>query len=112
MESVASMDETDRNSMSVAFGDEPLQCNAGTLTCCQRPRLYWLSWEVVPDEPCYLRRNADGKPRSWCCEGHAGLRTSTAIWTDKVSARHPVANVHDLPAAVLAWQKTSGTQAV
>ena len=48
MESVASMDQTDRTIMSQAIGMRPLSCNAGAFTWCQRPRLYWVDWEVEP----------------------------------------------------------------
>ena len=50
MESVASMDEVDKLVMSSSFGDEPWRCDAGSLTWCNRPRLYWLSWELQPNE--------------------------------------------------------------
>jgi hypothetical protein len=46
MESVGSMDETDRNIMSAGYGGEPIFCDAGSFTWCHRPRLYWLSWEL------------------------------------------------------------------
>lgn len=46
MESVASMDQKDRDVMSEAIGMRPLSCNAGTFTWCQRPRLYWVDWEI------------------------------------------------------------------
>ena len=47
MESVASMDPQDRQVMSEGFGGEPWLCDAGTLTWCNRPRLYWISWELI-----------------------------------------------------------------
>lgn len=46
MESVASMDEVDKDIMSQSFGDTPWVCDAGTLTWCNRPRLYWITWEL------------------------------------------------------------------
>ena len=46
MESVGSMDAADRQAMSQGYGSLPILCDAGTLTWCHRPRLYWLSWEV------------------------------------------------------------------
>lgn len=55
MESVASMDTKDRTTMSEAFQGEPIKCDAGSLTWCHRPRLYWLTWEVVPQEPSFLQ---------------------------------------------------------
>eukprot|EP00435_Cladocopium_sp_Y103_P038922 s627_g10.t1 len=53
-ESVASMDAKDRKVMTEAFGDQPLLCDAGSLTWCHRPRLYWLSWEVESGESVEL----------------------------------------------------------
>ena len=47
MESVASMDESDQQVMSEDFGSPPLLCDAGSMTWCHRPRLYWVSWEVT-----------------------------------------------------------------
>ena len=46
MESVASMDQSDRDIMSEGIGCRPLACNAGSLTWCNRPRLYWVDWEI------------------------------------------------------------------
>eukprot|EP00435_Cladocopium_sp_Y103_P033945 s3415_g8.t1 len=54
MESVASMDKEDRDHMSQAFGAEPWKCDAGTMTWCHRPRLYWLTWELTPMAGAYL----------------------------------------------------------
>lgn len=50
MESVASMDVKDREVMSTDFGDSPWKCDAGTMTWCSRPRLYWLSWDLDDDD--------------------------------------------------------------
>ena len=46
MESVASMDASDRKVMSESFGSDPWKCDASTMTWCSRPRLYWLTWEL------------------------------------------------------------------
>eukprot|EP00438_Fugacium_kawagutii_P027558 Skav207077 [mRNA] locus=scaffold1909:466964:476771:+ [translate_table: standard] len=50
MESVASMDSSDRQVMSDGFGSEPVACDAGCFTLCHRPRLYWLTWELLAGE--------------------------------------------------------------
>ena len=50
MESVASMDEADREEMSKDFGDEPWKCDAGTVSWCSRPRLFWLTWDLYESE--------------------------------------------------------------
>lgn len=54
MESVQSMDTEDRNTMSQGFGGEPVACDAGCFTLCHRPRLYWLTWEIVVDDNVFL----------------------------------------------------------
>ena len=36
--------------MSSSFGDEPWRCDAGALTWCNRPRLYWITWELEANE--------------------------------------------------------------
>lgn len=54
MESVSSMDAADRRAMSEGYEGEPLYCDAGTMTWCHRPRLYWISWEVEPGEGAEL----------------------------------------------------------
>jgi len=50
MESVASMDKADRDVMSSSFGDEPWGCDAGQMTWCSRPRLYWVTWDLLVQE--------------------------------------------------------------
>ena len=50
MESVASMDKVDREIMSEAIQQRPIFCDAGALTWCHRPRLYWTSWEIPSDD--------------------------------------------------------------
>lgn len=59
MESVASMDKADRDIMSTAFGERPWKCDAGTLSWCSRPRLYWLTWEVCDMEGATLDASQD-----------------------------------------------------
>ena len=50
MESVASMDAKDRDTMSTHVEQQPIFCDAGNLTWCRRPRLYWVSWELPHDK--------------------------------------------------------------
>ena len=58
MESVASMDEVDKNTMSESFEDSPWRCDAGTLTWCSRPRLYWITWELQQGEGVVLQEGS------------------------------------------------------
>lgn len=47
MESVASMDRQDRVTMSEHFGCAPVSTDAGRMTWCHRPRLYWATWGLT-----------------------------------------------------------------
>lgn len=58
MESVASMDEVDKNTMSESFEDSPWRCDAGALTWCSRPRLYWTTWELQQGEGVVLQEGS------------------------------------------------------
>eukprot|EP00435_Cladocopium_sp_Y103_P007463 s167_g2.t1 len=50
MESVASMDDEDRGHMSDSFGESPWSIDAGGMTWCRRPRLYWITWDLTPQK--------------------------------------------------------------
>eukprot|EP00438_Fugacium_kawagutii_P014128 Skav213974 [mRNA] locus=scaffold2200:265560:270087:+ [translate_table: standard] len=47
MESVASMDKHDQETMSESFGSYPYAIDAGGVSLAHRPRLYWVDWELV-----------------------------------------------------------------
>ena len=72
MESVASMDSEDQQVMSREFGDTPWKCDAGTLTWCSRPRLYWVTWEVDDDDPQVELWNSDNH-KEICLYGEQSL---------------------------------------
>ena len=59
MESVASMDEADCQVMSDDFGSAPWECDAGQLTWCSRPRLYWVTWELLAGDGADIRMETD-----------------------------------------------------
>ena len=46
--------------MSQEFGDQPWICDAGTLTWCHRPRLYWISWELAEQDGVCLEPGSTG----------------------------------------------------
>ena len=50
MESVASMSPEDRATMSSGVGDQAFRIDSFGLTWCHRPRLYWVSWELLSEE--------------------------------------------------------------
>lgn len=60
MESVASMDQSDRDVMTAGIGVAPLRCDAGSLTWCHRPRLYWCDWEVTAAEGYQISHTSEG----------------------------------------------------
>ena len=47
-ENVASMDAKDCLSMNEEYGVSPWLVDASGVSLCNRPRLYWMSWEVLP----------------------------------------------------------------
>eukprot|EP00438_Fugacium_kawagutii_P032621 Skav203452 [mRNA] locus=scaffold2237:11541:14576:- [translate_table: standard] len=59
MESVKSMDSHDRDVMTEAIGVQPVACDAACFTLCHRPRLYWLSWDIVETEEVQLDYSKD-----------------------------------------------------
>eukprot|EP00435_Cladocopium_sp_Y103_P018568 s1259_g4.t1 len=87
MESVASMDVRDRQIMSQGFGDEPLMCDAGCLTWCHRPRLYWLTWEISESDGVSLDRSGDVCTLK--LEGHQDLAEVTRSGWHKWDAEKP-----------------------
>ena len=62
MESVASMDEHDREIMSKEIGEIPWQIDAACLSIARRPRLYWLDWELRSDRSLTIHHGMKG---SW-----------------------------------------------
>ena len=54
MESVFSMDEHDRGVMSEHMETMPYMIDAGGISVCRRPRLYWISWEIQAGEGVQL----------------------------------------------------------
>lgn len=55
MESVASMDDSDKQHMSDSFGDSPWLIDSGSMTWCRRPRLYWVSWDIHAQQGATVR---------------------------------------------------------
>ena len=63
MESVSSMDARDRDIMSQDFGDQPVRVDAGGISWCHRPRLYWTTWQLLTG-PGAAKLN-DEEPVTW-----------------------------------------------
>ena len=60
MESVASMDAADAEIMSEDFGSTPWLCDSGQLTWSSRPRLYWVTWELLSEPGAQVIQGGDG----------------------------------------------------
>ena len=71
MESVSSMDTSDRDIMSDDFGGAPVHIDAGQMTWCHRPRLYWTTWELQEGEGASRVRGA--QVDTWVLEAHQQL---------------------------------------
>ena len=54
MESVQSMDEKDRCTMSESVGLQPWGIEAAGVSLARRPRLYWITWELLVGEGVVL----------------------------------------------------------
>lgn len=62
MESVFSMDQKDRATMSEHMRSRPYLVDAEGIAICRRPRLYWVSWEIYPSPGVQLLPVGNG---SW-----------------------------------------------
>ena len=60
MESVASMDQCDKDIMSDDIEERPWECDAGTFTWCSRPRLYWVTWELEQQDGVEIFPDSSG----------------------------------------------------
>ena len=68
MESVGSMDVSDRDVMSQSFGEDPWAIDALGVSLARRPRLYWMDWELAGSEGALLSRLS--QPRAVQLEAH------------------------------------------
>ena len=67
MESVASMSEEDRAIMSEAIEVQPYRVDAGGISLCHRPRLYWVDWDLTEGEGVAVTPPVEeGQPWSGC----------------------------------------------
>ena len=54
MESVASMDDVDREVMSEAVELKPWHIDSSGIALCRRPRYYWVSWDLLSGEGAHV----------------------------------------------------------
>lgn len=64
----------------------PLSCNAGTLTWCQRPRLYWVDWEIDAE---FVQPSGDSSPDRVILQGQQAISQVTRAGWLKVEPRQP-----------------------
>ena len=74
MESVASMDGSDRDVISQGFGGAPVHCDAGDISWCHRPRLYWCDWELRDSTGLSLQTQEAHQPLRLWLEGTQDIR--------------------------------------
>eukprot|EP00438_Fugacium_kawagutii_P001490 Skav202536 [mRNA] locus=scaffold2011:198967:205206:- [translate_table: standard] len=97
MESVGSMDTHDRDTMSSAFGCEPILADAGQMSWCRRPRLYWLSWSLSEGCGATCTRHQD-HPDEWFLEADQDLKEVLS------PGRKPAGIRQCSDAEILRWQ--------
>lgn len=61
VENVASMDYHDCNLMCEAFEDQPYFIDCAGVSLAHRPRLYWVSWELIVTEGVSIHWGSDGR---------------------------------------------------
>ena len=74
MESVASMDAKDRDTMTQGIGCAPVWCDAGDVSWCHRPRLYWCDWELLESPGVWFEDQDNNYPRRLCLEATQDIR--------------------------------------
>ena len=84
MESVASMDDRDKDIMTKSFGDQPWNIDAGTFCWCSRPRLYWISWELNEQQ-----EDVEIEGRRVILTGHQPWSSSVEAGWTKVDGDRP-----------------------
>eukprot|EP00438_Fugacium_kawagutii_P016411 Skav235392 [mRNA] locus=scaffold1262:478179:481154:- [translate_table: standard] len=60
-ENVASMSAEDCQTMNEEFQEEPWYIDSAGVSLCHRPRLYWVSWELLPGEGVEVWTGSDGR---------------------------------------------------
>ena len=76
MESVFSMDEKDRGTMSEHMQSLPWMLDASDIAVCRRPRLYWISWELLPTPDVLVEPPTSD---SWKDYGVVRIQTSVKV---------------------------------
>ena len=61
VENVGSMDYDDCKVMNEAYDNEPWFIDSSGISLCNRPRLYWTSWDLYGDEGVDIRLGSDGR---------------------------------------------------
>eukprot|EP00438_Fugacium_kawagutii_P032052 Skav228736 [mRNA] locus=scaffold655:133080:141244:- [translate_table: standard] len=61
IENVASMSAEDCQTMCEEFENFPWYIDAHQVSLCHRPRLYWISWELLPNEGVEIISGSDGR---------------------------------------------------
>eukprot|EP00435_Cladocopium_sp_Y103_P069649 s180_g33.t1 len=64
-ENVFSMDEQDREAMTLAFDDTPWMIDAKDFSIARRPRLYWFDRELIAQEGVDLQFSRDSAARAY-----------------------------------------------
>eukprot|EP00438_Fugacium_kawagutii_P002234 Skav227450 [mRNA] locus=scaffold2491:114911:120840:+ [translate_table: standard] len=61
IENVASMSYEDCDHMCSAFGHQPWYTDSSGVSLCRRPRVYWVTWELLENEGVNIVLGSDGR---------------------------------------------------
>ena len=122
IENVASMSIEDRAIMSREFGRTPVRIDAKGISLCARPRLYWISWELLEQQdveveestgegwsrcqPLRLKGKVNGKGLlmpGWSLAEGCHLPTLTTSRPRATPGRRPAGLQHCQPHEVSRW---------
>ena len=107
MESVQSIDSSDRALMSQDFGEQPCPIDVLGVSLARRPRLYWITWQLqsgegaqvhTPEQPgweCYGTVDPQGKvnPSVYLTPGWTRASDQTCFQLQRGNAQHLVSNI-------------------
>ena len=110
MESVASMDVEDRQVMSAAFGGDAIKCDAGSLTWCHRPRLYWCDWELRESEGVTITPGDNETPATLILEGNQDFAQVVRQGWQKLNPDKPFPTFTTARPRAMPGRKPAGVQ--
>ena len=110
MESVLSMDDSDRETMSREVELQPWSIDAVGVSLARRPRLYWITWELQEGEGVIVDLQADVNEqhylkKGWSRTQQVALPTFTTSRPRSEAGPRPAGLKNCLPHELQRWQQ-------